>query len=78
MGQSLSATYFRGLAVRCLTAARDCYDNRTREELRKLADECSLKADELESPLYLSGPKPRLPERIGATTLIEPGASEPN
>jgi len=52
---SLTATYFRTLAVRCLTAARDCHDHRAREEFRLLADEFTAKANELERPLRLSG-----------------------
>ncbi len=79
MVHSLSATYFRSLAVRCLTVARDCYDRRTRDELHKLANEFTLRANELETPLHLSGmPKPRLPERDDETkALVEPGGLEP-
>jgi hypothetical protein len=55
MGHPVSATYFRGLAVRCLTAARDCHDRRAKDEFRKLADEFTTKANELEAPLHLSG-----------------------
>ena len=74
MSQPLTATYFRSLAVRCLTAARDCYDRHTRDELQKLADEFTLKADELETSLHLSGmAKLRSTERRGETkALVEP------
>jgi hypothetical protein len=61
---SLTATYFRSLAVRCLTAARDSYDRRAIDEFRKLADEFAEKADELEQPLLMLGTsKPQAPER---------------
>ena len=60
MVHPVSASYFRRLAVRCLTAARDCYDRRAGDELRQLADEFTAQANELETPLHLSGvPKPR-------------------
>jgi hypothetical protein len=48
----MPATYFRGLAVRCLVAARDCFDRRAKDELCKLAEEFSNKADELEDRCY--------------------------
>jgi hypothetical protein len=70
----VSANYFRSLAVRCLTAARDCYDRRTNLELRKLADEFTAKANELEAPLHLSGvPEPRS-DGHETKDLVEPGA----
>ena len=50
MHDAITASYFRTLAVRCLTVARDCYDHRAKEELRKLADEFTAKADDLENP----------------------------
>ena len=53
-----SGTYFRHLAVRCLTASRDCYELRAKEEFRKLAEEFAAKADELERVRYPSPPKP--------------------
>jgi hypothetical protein len=74
MVHSVNASYFRSLAVRCLTAARDCYDRRTKEELRKLANEFTIKANELETPLYLSGvPKAQSPEGGGRNErLVKP------
>jgi hypothetical protein len=52
-----SGTYFRRLAVRCLTASRDSYELRAKEEFRKLAEEFAAKADELERVRYPSCPK---------------------
>ena len=49
MDDAITASYFRTLAVRCLTVARDCYDHRAKEELRRLADEFTVKADDLEN-----------------------------
>jgi hypothetical protein len=40
--------YFRALAARCLAAARHSFDLRAVEEFRKLADEFTQKAAELE------------------------------
>ena len=40
--------YFRRLAARCLTAARQCFELQAKEEFRKLADEFSAKPDALE------------------------------
>jgi len=78
MVHSVSASYFRSLAVRCLTAARDCYDRRATDELRKLAHEFTVRANELEAPLHLSGvPKPRSPEGSQDTDkLVEPRGSK--
>jgi len=47
-------TYFRRLAVRCLTASRDCFELRAREEFRRLAEEFTAKADDLERMQYRS------------------------
>jgi hypothetical protein len=56
-------SYFRGLAVRCLTAARDCCDRQARNEFRKLADEFTVKANELENLLHSRPcPQPRVLE----------------
>jgi hypothetical protein len=49
-----SVIYFRRLAVRCQTASRDCFELRAKEEFRRLAEEFTAKADELERPQYLS------------------------
>jgi hypothetical protein len=44
----MSATvYFRSLAARCRTSARDCSDNFTKEELHRLAREFETRADQL-------------------------------
>jgi hypothetical protein len=74
----ISASYFRGLVVRCLTAARDCYDRPAKDELRKLANEFTVRANELEAPLHLSGvPKPRSAEPSRDTEdLVEQRGSE--
>ena len=78
MAHPISASYFRGLAVRYLTAARDCYDRPAKDELRALANEFTVRANELEAPLHLSGaPKPRSPERSRDTdVLVKPRGSE--
>jgi hypothetical protein len=52
MTDSLTASYFRALTVRCLTIARDCFDRRANEQLGKLAQEFTSKADELEDQRY--------------------------
>ena len=52
MTDSLTASYFRALTVRCLTIARDCFDRRAKEELGKLAQEFTAKADKLENRRY--------------------------
>jgi len=52
MTDSLTASYFRALSVRCLTIARDCFDCRAKEELGKLAQEFTAKADALEDQRY--------------------------
>ena len=44
--------YFRRLAVRCFAASRDCFDLHAKEEFRKLAQEFTAKADELEHIRY--------------------------
>jgi len=44
----MDANYFRSLATRCLAAARNSFDLRAVEEFRKLADEFTQKANELE------------------------------
>jgi hypothetical protein len=78
MGHPVNATYFRSLAVRCLTAARDCHDRRAQDEFRKLADEFTIKANELETPLHLSGmPRARSPERSDETNgFVKPRVPE--
>jgi hypothetical protein len=60
----MDASYFRALAARRLMAARNSFDLRAVEEFRKLAEEFTLKADELErlKPPTVStqrGPKER-------------------
>ena len=42
------AIYFRSLAARCRTSARDCGDYFAKEEFHRLAREFQTKADELE------------------------------
>jgi hypothetical protein len=49
-----SVIYFRRLAVRCLTASRDCFELRAKEEFRRLAEEFTAKTDELERMQYRS------------------------
>jgi len=44
----MDASYFHSLASRCLAAARNSFDLHAVEEFRKLADEFTLKASELE------------------------------
>jgi hypothetical protein len=46
----MDANYFRSLARRCLAAARNSFDLRAVEEFRKLADEFTQKASDLERP----------------------------
>lgn len=45
----MSATiYFRSLAARCRTSARDCFDHFAREEFHRLAHEFEARAEQLE------------------------------
>jgi hypothetical protein len=44
----VTASYFRALASRCRTDARNCFDLYAKEEFRRLACEFDTKADELE------------------------------
>ena len=44
----MTASYFRALADRCRNAARDCFDLYAKEEFRRLAQEFTSKAEELE------------------------------
>ena len=45
----MSATiYFRSLAARCRTSARNCSDHFAREEFQRLAHEFDTKAEQLE------------------------------
>jgi hypothetical protein len=45
----MSATiYFRSLAARCRTSARDCFDHFAREEFHRLAQEFETRAEQLE------------------------------
>jgi hypothetical protein len=44
-------------AVRCLTASRDSFELRAKEEFRKLGEEFTAKADELQRAGYRSRPK---------------------
>lgn len=43
-----SAIYFRSLAARCRTSARDCRDYFAKEEFHRLAHEFQTRADQLE------------------------------
>jgi hypothetical protein len=43
----MDAEYFRGMAARCASAARNCFDLAAAAELNRLADEFRSKADEL-------------------------------
>ncbi len=43
-----SAIYFRSLAARCRTSARDCRDHFAKEEFHRLAREFQTRADQLE------------------------------
>ena len=40
--------YFRSLAARCRTSARDCFDLFAKEEFRRLANEFETRAGQLE------------------------------
>ncbi len=44
-----SAIYFRSLAARCRTSARDCRDHFAKEEFNRLAREFQTGADQLET-----------------------------
>jgi hypothetical protein len=51
----MSATiYFRSLAARCRTSARDCFDHFAREEFHRLAHEFETRAEQLE---YSTAPR---------------------
>ena len=54
MWNPLTATYFRTLTVRCLAIAGDCSDRHAAEELCKLAQEFTTKANELEDATYVA------------------------
>ena len=45
MADIKTAIYFRQLAARCQALSRDCLERRTKEELRKLAEELATEAD---------------------------------
>jgi len=51
-----SAIYFRSLAARCRTSARDCRDLFAKKEFRRLAREFQTRADQLESSGLSSDP----------------------
>ena len=51
----MTIAYFRALAHRCQTAARDSFDLTAKEEFRSLAQEFNAKADQLERPVANSG-----------------------
>ena len=60
-----STMYFRSLAARCRTSARDCRDHFAKEEFHRLAREFQTRADQLEisqSTIY-SASKPIKPEQ---------------
>jgi hypothetical protein len=44
-----TAIYFRSLAARCRTSARNCLDHFAQQEFHRLAHEFQIKADQLES-----------------------------
>jgi hypothetical protein len=44
-----TAIYFRPLAARCRTSARNCLDHFAQEEFHRLADEFQIRADQLEA-----------------------------
>jgi len=44
---SSTSTYFRSLAERCRTSARECRDHFAKEEFRRLAQEFETRADQL-------------------------------
>jgi hypothetical protein len=46
--------YFRSLAARCRTSARDCIDLFAKEEFRKLANEFETRADQMERSVALT------------------------
>jgi hypothetical protein len=46
----VAVAYFRALASRCRTSARDCSDLYAKEDFRRLAQEFDAKADEFEFP----------------------------
>jgi hypothetical protein len=50
--------YFRRLAVRCHKASQECFELRAKEEFRRLAEEFTVRADELARAYY-----PRRPAR---------------
>jgi hypothetical protein len=43
-----TAIYFRSLAARCRTSARNCLDQFAQEEFHRLAHEFQIRADQLE------------------------------
>jgi hypothetical protein len=43
-----TSSYFRSLAARCRTSARECRDHFAKEEFRRLAQEFETRADQLE------------------------------
>ena len=43
--------YFRSLAARCRTSARDCFDLFAKEEFRRLANEFETRAGQLEQSI---------------------------
>lgn len=51
-----SAIYFRSLAARCRTSARDCRDHFAKEEFHRLAHEFQTRADQLEGSTLSTDP----------------------
>ena len=72
--------YFRSLAARCRTSARNCSDHFAQEEFRRLAHEFDAKADQLERsnvlPIHADWwpTKPRAVPRIRGGCLSNPPA----
>ena len=48
--------YFRSLAARCRTSARDCRDHFAKEEFHRLAHEFQTRADQLEGSTLFTDP----------------------
>jgi hypothetical protein len=58
------AIYFRTLASRCGKAARDCSDQFSKEEFRRLAQEFEIRADRLECSVPPAEQAGWLPTRL--------------
>ena len=51
-----TAIYFRSLAARCRTSARNCLDHFAQEEFHRLAQEFQIRADQLEGSNLTTDP----------------------